>query len=123
MKYQPKIYASALLEIPEKLLTKEAFRNFLYILRRNGDLIKLPRIVQELKKQYREKHDMKDVEIMLARENEKIVIHIQHALKLKEKPSVVIKKETLGGAVVMINDEILIDGSIQTRLQKLFHTS
>ena len=120
MKYPPKIYVSAILEISEKSLTKEAFRNFLRILRRNGDLTKLPRILQELKKQYREKYGTKDVEITLARENEKIVSQMQHMLKLKAALRAVIKKEILGGAVMTINDEILIDGSIQTRIRKLF---
>lgn len=123
MKYPPKIYASALLETPEKSLTKNVIRNFLRILRRNGDLTKLPRILQELKKQYRKKYDTKDVEIKLARADKKIVDEVRHTLKLKDEPPVTIRKEILGGAVITINDEILIDGSIQTRLRKLFHIS
>lgn len=123
MKHPPQIYASAFLEIPEKSLTKDALRNFLRILRKNGDLTKLPRILVELKKQYRKKYGTKDAEIMLARENPEIVTKMRHILKLKEEPRVVIKKEILGGAVITINDEVLIDGSVKTRLQKLFHAS
>lgn len=124
MKYPPKNYAFALLDIPEKSLTKDAFWNFLRILRKNGDLAKLPRILAELKKQYLKKYGTKDVEIMLARENPKIVSQMQHALNLKEEPRVVIRKEILGGAVITINDEVLIDGSVRTRLKKLFsHTT
>lgn len=121
--HSPFSYASAMLELPEKSLIKDAFRNFLHILRRNGDLAKLPRILSELKKQYRKKYGIKDVEIMLARENPKIVSQMQYALKLKEEPRVVIKKDILGGAVITINDEVLIDGSVKTRLEKLFHAS
>lgn len=124
MKHSPQIYAFALLEIPAQSLATAAFKNFLRILRKNGDLAKLPRILLELKKQYRKKYGTKDVEIMLARENPKIVSQMRHALNLKEEPRVVIKKEILGGAMVTINDEILIDGSIKTRLEKLFsHTA
>jgi F0F1-type ATP synthase delta subunit len=120
MKHPPSLYAKTLLAIPESSLTKETLRNFLRILRKNGDLAKLSRILQELKKQYRKKHNTKDVEITLARENSKIVSRMQHALKLKTEPRIVIKKEILGGAVVTINDEILIDGSVHARIQKLF---
>jgi F0F1-type ATP synthase delta subunit len=60
------------------------------------------------------------VAIHIAIQNKKIVSQIQHALKLQEEPRVIIKKEILGGAVITINDEILIDGSIKTRLEKLF---
>lgn len=120
MKYPPKNYAFALLDIPEKSLTKDAFRNFLRILRKNGDLAKLPRILAELKKQYRKKYGTKDVEIVLVREDKKIISQMQHALKLNEEPRVVIKKEILGGAVVTINDELLIDGSVKTRMEKMF---
>lgn len=121
MKHSPQIYASALLEIPEKSLTAAVFRNFLRILRKNNDLVKLPRILSELKKQYRKKYGTKDVEIALARSDEKITREIQHVLGLKTEPRITIKKELLGGAVITINDEILIDGSIQTRLPKLFY--
>lgn len=122
-RHSPSTYTSALMEISEKSWTKEMLRNFLRILRKNGDLAKLPRILAELKKQYQKKYGTKDVEIMLARENPKIVSQMQHALELKEEPRVVIKKEILGGAVVTINDELLIDGSVKTRLEKLFHAS
>lgn len=121
MKHSPQIYASALLEIPEKSLTAAVFRNLLRILRKNNDLVKLPRILSELKKQYRKKYGTKDVEIALARSDEKITREIQHVLGLKTEPRITIKKELLGGAVITINDEILIDGSIQTRLPKLFY--
>jgi len=120
MKYQSKIYAESLLEVFEKKPQAEILRNFLRLVRKNGDFSKLPKILYDFKKLYNKKHGIKEVRVEIAREDKSITNQVQDILKLKHEPEVEIKKEILGGAVITIDDEIIVDGSIKTRLQNMF---
>src|SRR3989338_7631842 len=116
MKYQSKIYAESLLEVFEKKPQAEILRNFLRLVRKNGDFSKLPKILYDFKKLYNKKHGIKEVKISLVRNERSVVSKIKEILNLKQEPEVEIKKEILGGAVITIDDEVIIDGSISRRI-------
>lgn len=120
MKYPPKIYAAVLSELLEKMIYGEVAKNFLKVVRKNGDFSKLPKILYDFKKLYNKKHGIKEVKIYMAREEKNVVNQVKEILKLKHEPKVEIRKEMLGGAVVSINDEVVIDGSVKTRISRLF---
>ena len=120
MKYSSKIYARAFWEAYEKKSAPETARRFLGLVRKNGDFSKLPKIIYDFKKLYNKKHDIKEVRVEMAREDKSIINQVKDILKLKHEPEVEIKKEILGGAVITIDDEVIIDGSIKTRTQKMF---
>ena len=120
MKYQSKIYASALFESLEKKSYAETVRNFLNLVRKNGDFSKLPKILYDFKKLYNKKHGIKEVKVEMAREDKNIIHQVKEVLKLKHEPEVEINKDILGGAMVSIDAEVVIDGSIKFRLQKIF---
>lgn len=120
MKYSSKIYAMALLEALEEKSQAEAVRKFLFIMRRNGDFSKLPNVLRDFKKAYNKKHRIKEVKITLAREEKNVVNQVKEILKLKQEPEVEIQKEMLGGVMITIDDEIIVDGNVQSRLQKIF---
>ena len=120
MKYSSKIYATALLEALEEKSLAGAIKKFLSMMRRNGDFSKLPNIVRDFKKLYNKKHGIKEVKVEIARENKSIINQVKEILKLKQEPEVEIKKEILGGAVVIIDDEMVVDGSIKNRISKIF---
>ena len=120
MKYSSKIYASALIDSYGKKPAKEIAAEFLKLVRRNGDFAKLPKVLMDFKKLYNRKNGIREVKIKLARENSNLIEEVKSFLKLKEEPLVEINKEILGGAVITIDDEIIIDGSIKTRIAKIF---
>src|SRR3989344_849281 len=119
MKYQSKIYAESLLEVFEKKPQAEILRNFLRLVRKNGDFSKLPKILYDFKKLYNKKHGIKEVKVEISRDDKNIVREVQEILHLKHEPDVVTNKDILGGVVVTIDNEVIIDGSIKTRLQKI----
>ena len=120
MKYSSKIYATALLEALEEKSLAGAIKKFLSIMRRNGDFSKLPNIVRDFKKLYNKKHGIKEVKVEIAREDKSIINQVKDILKLKHEPEVEIKKEILGGVVITINDEVIVDGSISRRINSIF---
>jgi len=113
------MYASALLESIEDGKPFPV-KNFLNAIRKNGDFSKLPKIVHDLKKMYNKKHGIRDVKVEIARDDKNIISHVKDILKLKQEPEVEIKKDVLGGVVITIDDEVVVDGSIKTRLRKMF---
>lgn len=120
MKLQSKIYASALLDCYEKNQAVETVINFLKIVRRNGDFSKLPAILRDFKKIYNRKNVIREVNVKLARENRNLAAEVKNLLKLKEEPLAEIDDKILGGAVIIIDDEIIVDGSARSRIESLF---
>src|SRR3989338_5702239 len=120
MKYQSKIYAESLLEVFEKKPQAEILRNFLRLVRKNGDFSKLPKILYDFKKLYNKNHGIKEVKVEIAREDKSIINQVKEILKLKQEPEVEIKKEILGGVIVSIDDEVIVDGSIKSRIDNMF---
>ncbi|KKS38511.1 MAG: hypothetical protein A3G49_06400 [Candidatus Sungbacteria bacterium RIFCSPLOWO2_12_FULL_41_11] len=120
MKYQSKIYARAFLGAYEKKSAPETVRRFLGLVRKNGDFSKLPKILYDFKKLYNKNHGIKEVKVEIAREDKSIINQVKEILKLKQEPEVEIKKEILGGVIVSIDDEVIVDGSIKSRIDNMF---
>ncbi|MBI2637593.1 MAG: F0F1 ATP synthase subunit delta, partial [Candidatus Sungbacteria bacterium] len=77
--------------------------------------------MRSFKKLFNQKHGLRSVSVTLARPNASLAHAVRETLKLKHDPEVFIEKELLGGAIVSIDDEMVIDGSVRTRIQKLFN--
>ncbi|OGZ96015.1 MAG: hypothetical protein A3I44_05680 [Candidatus Sungbacteria bacterium RIFCSPLOWO2_02_FULL_51_17] len=120
VKYSSNIYATALLGALKDGYHGTVVKNFLAVVRRNGDFSKIPVIVREFKKKYNRARGFRYVEVALAREDAKTIGAIKESMKLAQDPAVVIDKEILGGMIVTVDGEIVVDGSIKTRIQKLF---
>ncbi|KKU52523.1 MAG: hypothetical protein A3H69_02575 [Candidatus Sungbacteria bacterium RIFCSPLOWO2_02_FULL_47_9] len=121
MKYSSKEYAHVLLETIDDERGEAVVKKFLSYVRTSGDFQKIPHILRDFRKLYNAKYGLRDVKVTLARPNGGLIQAVQEKLKLKHEPEVEIKKELLGGAVVSIDDEVVIDGSVKSRLQKLFN--
>ncbi|MBI2640515.1 MAG: F0F1 ATP synthase subunit delta [Candidatus Sungbacteria bacterium] len=123
-KYSISQYAAALiLALEEKSGSKrsETIRRFLFIVRKNKDWSKLGRIVKEAEKQSLKKQGIKKVEVESAaplsravkKEIEKI---IGAKVVLEEK----VRPEVLAGIKVLVDDEILIDASGISQVERMF---
>jgi len=122
MKYTIRQYAAAFFAAyqdkaePEQ---KEVVRNFLSILRKNKDWVKLGQILHEVEKLYYRKTGLKKVEIETASFMETLRQDIENILGknifIKEK----VNPEVLAGVKILINDEILIDATAQSQLRRM----
>ena len=122
MKYTPTIYAEALLSQMKKgEVPQRAIKNFLNLLRKKRDLNKLSDIVKKFEVLQRKQSGITKVEVFSTRDIKKEVGPI---LKTKFgtnlEVSYNIDPTLIGGVILQINDEELIDGSIKRRLEKLF---
>lgn len=125
-RYTPKQYATALFES----LSSEGFsssekqdtivRNFARLVAANYDRALLPKIIMQLKKLERTKAGRHEVVLTSARPLEKSVL-VEVKQKVGEKSSIkeVVDPAVLGGVKVLINDEIVVDGTLKNRIQKM----
>ncbi len=124
MKHSPKQYAAALLlaldrkTVAEK---KKTFHQFLSLVSRRGDSVRLGLVAQEVEKQYLRKKGLKKVFLESADPvPSKIKKGIEEILGkniiLKEK----INPDLLAGIKILIDDEFLVDASAKAQLCKLF---
>src|SRR3989344_5780051 len=124
MKYSPRQYAQAIyaaLEREKEKQRPESWKKILLILRRNGDMNKLPAILRSFEKVYLEEEGLQKVEIEtvspLGSDLEKEIKNVLGKKLLLNKK---INPKLLAGLTIMINDEILIDGSAKRRLDRIF---
>lgn len=124
MKYSSRIYATALAEALDgkpKEEQKQIANRFLQIVYKNRDKQKLGRILEETEKIILIKTDtakvrLESVEPVSAKLKHEIKEVINKNVLFSEK----IKPELLAGIKILINDELLIDASAQSRLNKIF---
>lgn len=115
MKYTTRQYVEALLDALEDKSGRgrsEVIRRFLFVVRKNKDWAKLGRILQEAERQSLRKQGMRKVEVEsaapLSREFRKEIEKILgKKLVLEEK----VRPELLAGMKILIDGEVLIDGS------------
>lgn len=121
MKQPPSIYARSLLDAAGDRLETRFVKNFLMILRRNGDLAKLREILRQFERIYFKKQGITKVEVIAARESEK---EIASLLRNHFGPKLVldftVRPEIDGGVILKINDEFVIDASVKRQLDRLF---
>jgi F0F1-type ATP synthase delta subunit len=128
-RYTPKQYASALFEsLQEKGLpagrqgakADVVVKGFVKMLVGNYDRALLPKILMQFKKLERTKAGRHEVVLTSARPLEKSVI-ADVKKKVGENSGIteVVDPQVLGGVRILINDEIIIDGTMKSRINKM----
>lgn len=123
MKITPKQYAVGLYESTkgvDRLKSEQRVGNFVNILRRNNDLSLITEIIEQYYKHYRKEKNISKIEIAsndkLSSETlNKIIQKFSKQIEIEEK----IDKSLVGGVVLKIDDNILIDGSVKRKLEDL----
>ncbi|HUC01605.1 MAG TPA: F0F1 ATP synthase subunit delta [Candidatus Paceibacterota bacterium] len=125
MKYPPHIYAKALVEVlsapagPHKRSDDEVAKNFLALVRKNGDERHLRKILEEASRFARGKSGVRKVTIESARPlapaQRRSVAHFT-------KPGDVVEErvdpDLIAGIRIILNDEMQFDGSLKTKLNR-----
>ena len=122
MKILPKQYAIALYESTRRLPeeeTNKTIKNFVGVLKKNNDLSLSEKIIDEYQNYCRRKKNIVKVQITSSK---KISGDTINALTKKLGQTIEIEQKTdeglIGGAVIRIGD-ILIDGSVKKKLERL----
>jgi F0F1-type ATP synthase delta subunit len=121
-RYTPKQYASALFEsLQEKgAKTDDVIKGFVKMLVGNYDKALLPKILMQFKKLERTKAGRHEVVLTSARTLEKSVI-ADVKKKVGENSGIteVVDPKVLGGVRILINDEVVIDGTYLARVRRM----
>lgn len=123
MRYSAKQYSASLISALEGKSDSDqqaSIKRFMTMLQRNGDFSKRQLIAREIKKQYLTKEGTKDVVVEVASEVSGMKKELESALGGKILLKEEINPSILGGVKILINEEILIDASVRSRLNKLF---
>lgn len=130
MKYPGYIYAKALSDAIAGAENKSAAErekiaeNFIAMVRRNGDEMHLPKILEEAARFVRGKRGIHKVTIESARplkpEQKK---SLRQFIKEGDVVEEHINPELIAGVKIIVNDERQFDGSLKGKLDKLFGTS
>ena len=120
-RYTAKQYATALFEsLSEKGANEAALvKRFAKILVTNYDKAQLPKIAMQLKKLERAKLGRHDVVLTSAQPLEKSVIaEVKKKVGGSSGITEVVDPAVLGGLKVLINDELVIDGTLKSRIDR-----
>lgn len=123
MKITPKQYAVSLYESTkgvDKLKSEQRVGSFVEILKKNNDLSLAAKIIEQYYKHYRKEKNISKIEIAsndkLSSETlNKIIQKFNKQIEIEEK----IDKSLIGGVVIKIDGNILIDGSVKRKLEDL----
>ena len=122
MKITPKQYAISLYEstknVDEVEINKRV-RKFINILKKNNDLSLVDKIINKFHECYREERNISKIEITSSAKIDsailnKIIHKFNNQIEVEEK----IDKSLIGGIVIKINDDTLIDGSVKRKLKE-----
>jgi F0F1-type ATP synthase delta subunit len=120
MKYTPHLYARALTSLLEKGLSKteedSVVQNLLALLKRNGDLKHLPKIISLAEHQLIENQGGRNITIETARPIPDIKKKIHFLLRANDVVEEKINPAILAGVRVVINGESQIDASLKSQL-------
>ena len=123
MKITPKQYAISLYESTKNVDQVEIdkrIKRFIDILKRNNDLSLVDKIVNKFHECYREERNISKIEItsgakMSSEILNKIIHKFNNQIEVEEK----IDKSLIGGILIKVNDDTLIDGSVKRKLEEL----
>lgn len=123
MKITPKQYAISLYESTQNADKAEILQrisNFIDILKKNNDLSQINKIIQYYHEHYRKIKKITKIEITSSKKLSsgmisKILQKFNKQIEMEEK----IDPRLMGGIVIKINDNTLIDGSIRKKLNDL----
>jgi F-type H+-transporting ATPase subunit delta len=123
MKITPKQYAVSLYESTIKvdnIEIEKRIKKFVDILKRNNDLSLVDKIIEKYYEYYRDEKNISKIEIT---SNEKINSEILNKIIQKFKKQIEIEEKIdeslIGGMVIKIDNNLLIDGSIRKKLDDL----
>lgn len=127
MKHAPRFYAEALSDIVSRPLSPEkektVFRNFISLLKKNGDLHAAKKILSLTEKKLLKKTGKEKFTIETARhiggEFEK---NIHSALPSSAAIEERINPELIAGIKIVKNDEYELDYSLSRKIEKLFYS-
>ena len=117
MSNKVRAYAQALREALEKADTKETKQRigrFVTLLKKQGDLKIAGEILLELQSQEKEGVVLVSARPLSKQAKEHIEEFLKERVKEKVDPAVV------GGVALFINNELLIDGTVKKKLEKIF---
>ncbi len=123
MKITPKQYAISLYESTKNVDQVEIdkrIKRFIDILKKNNDLSLVDKIVDRFHECYREEKNISKIKITSGAKIDsvtlnKIIHKFNNQIEVEEK----IDKSLIGGMVIKINDDTLIDGSVKRKLKDL----
>jgi len=123
MKITPKQYAVSLYESTrnvDKVELDKRIKRFIDILKKNNDLSLADKIIDQFYECYRKEKNISKIEITSSNKIDpvmlnKIIQKFNSQIEIKEKTD----KSLIGGMVIKINDDILIDGSVKRKLNDL----
>jgi len=122
MRYSPKQYAKALYESLKEAKEDKVdlvFKNFYNILLRNNDLKIINKIIEKIEEIDKEERGVVEVEVTGAKEIDKdLVSKLCNLIGKKAEIQEKVDLGLIGGLKIQIND-LLIDGSIKAKLNKL----
>lgn len=125
MKYSAKIYARAFAEAAQGKHSPEAgknmVKNFVAIVRRNGDSTALRKILESAEKMLREKEGIRKIAIETGRPlPEKLRKHL-HSLTSKEDVlEEIVTPDVVAGVRITVDDERQYDATLRKRLRQIF---
>ena len=124
MIYKAKNYAELLLSLTEDKAEAEQttiIQKFVRLLKKHNVLHYASPIIREFDRLYRVRHGITKVNIESARElNKQQRVEINKNLPVDSQITTQVKPELLGGIKLIINDSLLIDGTLKHRLDQLF---
>ena len=123
MKITPKQYAISLYESTknvDKVEIDKRIKRFINILKKNNDLSLVDKIVDKFHECYRKERSISKIEITSNAKMDsailnKIIHKFNNQIEVEEK----IDKSLIGGMVIKVNDDTLIDGSVKRKLEEL----
>ncbi len=124
MRYAIKKYAEALYEATKDAKKSEAEKvtdSFIVLLNRYNDRSLLPRIIEHYERLRTKKEGVVKVEVTMAK---KVPAKVRLEIEKKVGKAEIVEKvepEALGGVKLIINDEYLVDGTFQSRVEKLYY--
>lgn len=122
MKYNPRQYAQALYDSLKDVKENEidsVFKNFYSILLRNNDLKLISKIIEKIEEIDKEERGIVEIEVTSAKKIDKdLALKIREIIGNKVEIKEKIDPSLIGGLRLQIND-LLIDGSIKAKLNKL----
>lgn len=124
MKYSREIYAKALIEAVEETpqgKKDEVIKRFLEILKKNGDLKRVDKIISLVSKYLTKKSGNRHIEIEIARELPAgLIKEISKNFGKKDQIEISINPQLVAGTRITIDGERELDNSLARKLHKLF---
>ncbi len=124
MRYSIRNYAQALADVSQEAHAKDAHdiqKNFLELLRRSGDEAHLGKILVEAERIMRAKDGSKHFVVTMARKQKSSGHEIlKHLVRPHDVVTESIDSTLVAGIRVTMNDEMVFDGSLKTKLNAMF---